>query len=128
MDEQQARARLEEERSRLARVLDGLRADPGTGLDAQGVGETAAYSQHPGEIGTEVFEQEKNQSLLEQVEVELAEVDEAFRRVEAGTYGICQACQRPIAAERLEAQPATRFCIEDQARAERDSGLPGVRA
>jgi len=127
MDEQQARARLEGERSRLNRVLDGLRADPESESDVAAVGELSAYDQHPGDIGTEVFEHEKNQSLLEHVQAELVEVEEAFQRLEAGTYGICQACQRPIAPERLEAMPATRFCIEDQAKAERDLGLPGVR-
>jgi RNA polymerase-binding transcription factor DksA len=127
MDQQQARTRLEEERGRLNRVLDGLRADPETESDAVAVGELSTYDQHPGEVGTEVFEHEKNQSLLEQVQAELAEVEEAFRRLEAGTYGVCQACRRPIAPERLEAMPATRFCVEDQAKAERDLGLPGVR-
>ena len=109
-------------------MLDGLRADPETESDALSVGEPSTYDQHPGDIGTEVFEHERNQSLLEQVQAELVEVDEAFSRIEAGTYGTCQACQRPTAPERLEAMPAARFCIEDQARAERDLGIPGVRA
>lgn len=128
MDEQHARARLEEERERLQRVLDSLQADPETHSDVAAVGELADYDQHPGDVGTEVFEHEKNQSLLEQVQAQLTEIEEAFRRIEAGTYGICQACLRPIGDERLEAMPATRFCLEDQARAERELGLPGARA
>ena len=128
MNEKKARALLEEERSRLERVLAGLQADELTTADAASIAEQSSYDQHPADIGTEVFEHEKNQSLLEQVEAELGEIDEALRRLEAGRYGVCQACGRPIPDERLEALPAARFCVEDQARAERDMGLPGVRA
>jgi DnaK suppressor protein len=128
MNKQKARKRLEEERARLQRVLAGLRADPETSGDAASVGEVSNYDQHPADIGTEVFEHEKNQSLLEQLEYELAEIDQAFERLEAGRYGTCQACGERIPDERLEAMPAARFCVEDQAKAERELGLPGVRS
>jgi DnaK suppressor protein len=39
--------------------------------------------------------------------------------LENGTYGICEACEQPIAPERLEANPAARFCLEDQQNVER---------
>ena len=84
--------------------------------------------QHPGDSGTETFEMEKNVSLLEQVEDELQEIEAAFQRLVRDTYGSCQACGRPIGTERLEAMPAARFCIEDQAKAEREAGYPGPRS
>ena len=83
--------------------------------------------QHPGDSGTETFEMEKNVSLGEQVDDELQEIEAAFQRLERGTYGTCQACGRPIGDERLEAMPATRYCVEDQAKAERQTGYPGSR-
>jgi len=52
----------------------------------------------------------------------------AAHRLDRGTYGTCQACGRPIGDERLEALPATRFCVEDQAKAEREPGFPGSRS
>jgi RNA polymerase-binding transcription factor DksA len=128
MTKKQVRTRLEEERARLQRTLDGLKIDPATTADAAGVGEISSYDQHPADIGTEVFEHEKNQSLLEQIEYELAEIGQAFERLDAGRYGVCQACGKRIPAERLEAMPATRFCVDDQAKAERELGLPGVRS
>jgi DnaK suppressor protein len=128
MRKQQVRTRLEEERARLQRVLAGLGADPETTADAASVSEVSNYDQHPADIGTEVFEHEKNQSLLEQVESELAEIDYAFERLEAGRYGTCQSCGKKIPAERLDAMPAARFCVDDQAKAERELGLPGVRS
>jgi DnaK suppressor protein len=128
MDKATASRRLEEERTRLQGIRDGIQRTQQEGT-AETAGELSSFDQHPGDSGTETFEMEKNVSLLEQVEDELREVEAAFQRLERGTYGTCQACGRPIGDERLEALPATRFCIEDQAKAERDAGgYPGPRA
>jgi DnaK suppressor protein len=124
MNKAKARKRLEEERTRLQGVRDGILRDQGVGPDADAAAELSSVDQHPGDLGTETFEQEKNVSLLEQVEDELLQVEAAFERLERGTYGTCQACGRPIGDERLEALPATRFCVEDQAKAERELGTP----
>src|SRR6266511_1668730 len=42
----------------------------------------------------------------------LAEVDEALRRMELGTYGLCDFCHDPVESERLIADPLTRLCID----------------
>jgi DnaK suppressor protein len=125
MNKAKARKRLEEERSRLDGIRDGLLRDE---ADATDGAELSNVDQHLGDLGSETFEHEKNQSLLEQVADELQQIEAASQRLEQGTYGTCQACGRPIGAERLDAQPATRFCVDDQAKAERDLGLPGIRA
>jgi DnaK suppressor protein len=125
MTKAKTRKRLEEERTRLEGVRDGILRE---GEEADEGGELSSVDQHPGDLGSETFEHEKNLSLLEQVSDELLQIEAAFHRLEQGTYGTCQACGRPIAAERLEALPATRFCVDDQAKAERELGLPGTRA
>jgi DnaK suppressor protein len=125
MNKAKAHKRLEQERTRLEGVRDGLVHDES---DADAGAELSNVDQHPGDLGTETFEHEKNLSLLEQVSDELLQIQAAFERLEQGTYGTCQACGKPIGAERLDAMPATRFCVDDQAKAERDLGLPGIRA
>jgi DnaK suppressor protein len=127
MNKAKVRKRLEQERARLEGVRDGIRRDQGEGPDADAAGELSSVDQHPGDLGTETFELEKNVSLLEQVESELLEIEAALERAGRGTYGTCQACGRPIPAERLEALPATRFCVDDQAKAEREFGSPRPR-
>jgi DnaK suppressor protein len=127
MDKATAGRRLEEERTRLQGIRDGIQREQDEST-VETSGELSSFDQHPGDSGTETFEMEKNVSLLEQVEEELLEIEAAFQRLERGTYGTCQACGRPIGNERLEALPATRYCIEDQAKAERDAGFPGSRA
>lgn len=49
----------------------------------------------------------------------LAQVDQALARIAAGKYGICDACGKPIAPERMEANPLAALCIEDQAKLEK---------
>ncbi len=127
MDKATARKRLEQERTRLQGIRDGLQREQ-EDATFEASGELSSFDQHPGDSGTETFELERSVSLLEQVENELDEIEAAFGRLERGEYGRCQACGRPIGDERLEAMPATRFCVEDQAKAERESGLPGSRS
>jgi RNA polymerase-binding transcription factor DksA len=118
MDKATASRRLEEERTRLQGIRDDLQRERSDATSETG-DELSSVDQHPGDAGTETFEQ---------VENELEEIETAFGRLERGEYGRCQACGRPIGDERLEAMPATRFCVEDQARVEREAGYPGSRA
>jgi RNA polymerase-binding transcription factor DksA len=127
MNKTKASKRLTEERTRLQGIRDGLQREQEEATSDTG-GELSGVDQHPGDSGTETFELEKNVSLREQVEDQLAEIDAAFQRLEHGGYGRCQACERPVGDARLEAMPATRFCVEDQAKAEREAGYPGPRA
>ena len=127
MNKAKATRRLEEERTRLQGIRDGLQREQEEATSDTG-GELSSFDQHPGDSGTETFEMEKNVSLLEQVEYELTEIDAAFQRLEHRDYGKCQACGRPIGDARLEAMPANRFCVEDQAKAEREAGYPGPRS
>ena len=126
MDKATAAKRLEEERTRLQGIREGIQREQDDAISDAG-NELSSFDQHPGDSGTETFEMEKNVSLLEQVDDELLEVEAAVQRLERGTYGTCQVCGRAIGDERLEAMPATRFCVEDQAKAEREGGFPGPR-
>jgi RNA polymerase-binding protein DksA len=71
-----------------------------------------ADDEHDPEGATIAFERQQVVALLEQARRRLADVEAAVRAVEAGTYGICETCGRPIAAERLVARPAARTCID----------------
>jgi DnaK suppressor protein len=54
--------------------------------------------------------------LATELRESLEEVDAALVRLEAGSYGLCEACGKPIGEARLEAMPAARFCIVDAAK------------
>lgn len=121
MDTDLARQRLADERARL----DGVKStfdDEGLGdqSESESLGELSSYDQHQADMGTETFEREKDLSILEQVEAELADVEHALRRLDDGTYGTCEVCSKPIPDERLEAMPAARLCLEHQSEVERE--------
>lgn len=125
MDADEARSRLVEERERL----DALRNDfADDGLTAESeessLGELSSLDQHQADVGTETFNRERDLSILENIEAELADVEHAIRRLDDGSYGTCEACGKPIDDARLEAMPAARFCVEDQAHAEREARGP----
>ena len=122
MDTKKAQELLEADRVRLERIRDGVSEDQGLGVESQqaSLSELSSFDQHSADIATETFEREKDESILEQVQGELNDIDQARARIEDGTYGICEACGKPIGDARLEAVPTARFCVEDQARAERD--------
>lgn len=123
MDPDHARDRLAEEAARLTEIratFDGLNKESET----ESLGELSSSDQHMADIGTETFEREKDLSILEQVEAELADVEHALRRLDDGTYGTCEACGKVIDGDRLEVLPAARFCLEDQGLAEREARSP----
>ena len=128
MDPEQARQRLEDERARLEQVRDTFADEHLTDeTESESVGDlTGGLDQHQADVGTETFEREKDLSILENVESELADVEHALRRIVEGTYGTCEACGRPIDEARLEAMPATRLCVDDQAAAERQARAAGA--
>lgn len=122
MESTEAADRLQAERIRLESLRTGFDTDGvGPSSEQESLDELADFDQHPAELGTETFNRERDLAILEQVEAELTEVESALERLENGTYGICEACQRPIEDPRLEALPASRFCLADQAMAERDT-------
>ncbi|MBA2272985.1 MAG: TraR/DksA C4-type zinc finger protein [Actinobacteria bacterium] len=126
MDTKKARKLLEADRVRLERIRDGVSEDQGLGVESQkaSLSELSSFDQHNADIATETFEREKDESILEQVEGELNDVDHALARIEDGTYGTCETCGKGIGDARLEAVPTARFCVEDQVRAERDLRSP----
>jgi DnaK suppressor protein len=71
-----------------------------------------ADDEHDPEGATIAFERQQVVALLAQARARLADVDAALARRDAGGYGVCESCGRPIAAERLAARPAARTCID----------------
>ena len=114
MENDDARERLEAEQQRVEGLIEGLRRELGTG-ENDDISELADYDQHPADTATETFEREKDLSILEQLENELAELQAALERVDAGTYGIDEETGEPIDPARLDALPTARTNIPGDA-------------
>ncbi|MDV6378083.1 TraR/DksA C4-type zinc finger protein [Sporosarcina sp. GW1-11] len=81
------------------------------------VGELSMYDNHPADMGTELYEREKDLALNTHAVDELEKVQHALQAIKEGTYGICEECGKKIPYERLEAIPYTTVCIEDAEKA-----------
>ncbi len=126
MQSDEARGRLGQEQARLEGLRDGFIEEGLTSeTEQESLSELSSVDQHQADTGTETFNRERDMAILESLEAELSDVEHALRRLDEGTYGTCDACGRQIDDARLEAMPATRFCLEDQAAAEQESRVTG---
>ena len=106
---------LLELRERLTNQMDGLAKESAE--------ELAGYSLHMADSGTDNFDRDFALSLLSSDQDAIYEIEEALKRIEKNTYGICELTGKPIPKARLEAIPWTRFTVEAQAQLERDGAL-----
>ena len=87
-------------------------------------GELSGYSLHMADAGTDNFDREFALSLVSSEQDAIYEIEEALKRLEASTYGICEICEKPIRKERLEAVPFARLCVQCQSHMEKDRRRP----
>jgi len=84
-------------------------------------GDLSGYGQHMADAGTDTFDRDFALSLVSNEQEALSEIEAAIKRIHAGTYGICETTQKPIAKERLLAVPFTRYSTEAKKEVERHS-------
>jgi DnaK suppressor protein len=87
-------------------------------------GELSGYSLHMADAGTDNFDREFALSLVSNEQEALYEIEEALKRLEHTTYGICGNCEKPIMKARLEAVPFARLCVNCQSIIEKDGRRP----
>ena len=104
--------RLKQEQTRLKYELQQLKVEEKS-ADEQREGSPFGKRE---EGATEAFELEKRLALERWLTDALVEVEHALKKYEAGTYGICDMCSRPIEPARLEALPQANLCLECKAR------------
>lgn len=83
-------------------------------------GDLSAYGQHMADAGTDTFDRDFALSMVANEQEALSEIEAAIKRIHAGTYGVCEITQKPIAKERLLAVPFTRYSAEAQKDLERN--------
>jgi RNA polymerase-binding transcription factor DksA len=107
--------RLLELRDQLMRQMNGLAKE-----SAQ---EMAGYSLHMADSGTDNFDRDFALSLLSSDQDAIYEIEEALKRIEKNTYGICELTGKSIPRTRLAAIPWTRFTVQAQAQLEKEGAL-----
>ncbi len=106
---------LVELHDRLVNQMDGLAKESAEQLQG--------YSLHMADSGTDNFDRDFALSLLSSDQDAVYEIEEALKRIEKGTFGVCELTGKPIPKARLEAIPWTRFTVDAQAQLEKDGAL-----
>ncbi|MGA8659523.1 MAG: TraR/DksA C4-type zinc finger protein [Chthoniobacterales bacterium] len=81
--------------------------------------EASAFGMHQADAGSDAYDRDFALSLLSQEQDALYEIEEALKRIEGGTYGVCEMSGKPIPHARLEAIPFARFTVECQTQIEK---------
>jgi RNA polymerase-binding transcription factor DksA len=98
-----------------------------SGLAKESAQEMPGYSLHMADSGTDNFDRDFALSLLSSDQDAVYEIEEALKRIERKTYGVCELTSKTIPKARLEAIPWTRFTVEAQAQLEKDGALKSRR-
>jgi len=93
------------------------------GLAKESTEEVQSYSLHMADAGTDNFDRDFALSLLSSDQDAIYEIDEALKRIEKKTFGVCELTGKIIPKARLDAIPWTRFTVEAQAQLEREGAL-----
>lgn len=116
-DQQRFRKLIEDERQRVLLRL-GMIEEEIQGMTANQSG-NQSYSNHMADVGSDAIEQEQAFLHASQGSDYLLALDEALRRIDKGTYGVCEECGEKIPPRRLEAFLAARLCVRCQSKHER---------
>jgi RNA polymerase-binding protein DksA len=116
---QDLKARLVEERAELQAQLSTIEEDTFAATQSESSGDVG-LDDESADAGTATFEREKDLSIENNVRDLLQKIDRALKRIEAGRYGLCDRCGKPIEKARIKALPYVDLCIKDaQARSRR---------
>jgi len=122
----EAPAKFRREYRRWKDLLISLRhrlLQEGSHLEEEGLKalEQEVSVDHMADFGSDSSEQETTLQLIESNSLSLRDVDDALKRIDAKSYGLCEECEALIPSARLGILPHARFCIECQSKRE---GMP----
>ena len=110
LDTAAARRRLEDVRDELDRSVAVLSGD------REAIPLVADYPQDPADAGTNLAESDRAEAIMAAAKARRALVLEALARLDAGCYGLCKDCGKPVHEGRLEAKPEAARCLACQAK------------
>lgn len=118
---------LEKEKNRLEKLIGRMEDNTVFGNTTEHTsekytsGELSSYDNHIGDLGTDVFMQDMQNSLITHEEGKLYQVEKALDRIKYGKYGTCEECNKKIGEDRLDIIPETTLC--DVCAKDRDTEL-----
>ena len=105
------KSRLTADRDQTLDRIAELERDFAAIVTSASEGSSGGDDEHDPEGATVAFERQHVSALAARAREHLAAIDVALRKIDSGTYEICDMCGEPIGAERLAARPASLICV-----------------
>ena len=107
---------------RKEEILDGIKHISDDTLkksQKEASGDISGYTYHMADVATDTYDREFSLGLASNERTLLYELDDAMKKIEEGTFGICEECKLLIARIRLKAVPSARLCVKCQGKKEK---------
>lgn len=85
-------------------------------------GDLSGYSFHMADMATDMYDREFSLEMAEVERERLYAIDDALKRIDEGSYGVCDMCNELITKQRLKVMPQAKYCIECQEKEEKSAG------
>ena len=82
-------------------------------------GDISGYTYHMADIATDTYDREFSMGIASNERKLIYDIDDALKKIEEGSYGICEDCKNLIAKTRLKAIPYARLCLKCQEKREK---------
>ena len=109
----QFRQLLITERAKLANEIKNIAHDASTS-PREASGDLSAYTVHMADMAADTYERELSMNIVSSEQEILYQIDDALKRLDDGSFGVCQQCSQPVAMSRLKAVPYASLCINCQ--------------
>ena len=107
---------------RKEEILDGIKhvsEDTLNKSQKEASGDISGYTYHMADVATDTYDREFSLGLASNERAWLYEIDDALKKIEDGTFGICEGCKMLITKVRLKAVPHARLCLKCQEKREK---------
>lgn len=111
--------KLEMQRRRIVSGIDRIERNTLNKSQRDSSGDLSGYTFHMADQATDNFDTEFSLDLASNEQKLLNEIEDAIKKVDDGTFGLCEECNKPIAVKRLNAVPYARCCIKCQEKSEK---------
>ena len=109
----QFRQLLITERTKFASEIKSIAQDAAKS-PREASGDLSAYTVHMADMAADTTERELSMNIVSSEQEVLYQIDDALKRLDDGSFGICQQCNKPISMSRLKAVPYASLCISCQ--------------
>ncbi len=103
-------------------IIDGIKhisEDTLKKSQKDAAGDISGYTYHMADVATDTYDREFSLGLASNDREALYELDDALKKIDEGTFGVCEACKSLITKNRLKAVPDARLCVKCQEKKEK---------